>query len=106
MIPRSRARRIASGLRTFLNPAPKGTGSPNSARYYDSVYVRHVVIAAANGLSPDFRVVAAIGPGESLGVGMAAVLSGATRYCAFDVVKHAPSSRRESHANRHSRTTK
>jgi len=83
---------------------PKGTGSP--ARYYYSVYLRHLVIAAANGLSPDFRVVAEIGPGESLGVGMAALLSGVRRYCAFDVVKHAPTSRRESHANRHSRTTK
>ena len=35
------------------------------------------------------RVVAELGPGDSLGMGLAAVISGADQYYAFDVVEHA-----------------
>ena len=61
---RSTGRRILSGLRTFIQPPPKGTGGTNSARYYYSVYLRHLVTAVAHGLSIEFREVAEIGPGS------------------------------------------
>lgn len=46
-------------------------------------------MAKNNGLDPYPRVVAELGPGDSIGVGLAALVSGADRYLAYDVVKHA-----------------
>jgi len=42
-----------------------------------------------NGLPTDPTNVAELGPGDSLGIGLAALLSGASNYYAFDVVKFA-----------------
>lgn len=39
------------------------------------------------------KVVAELGPGDSLGVGLAALISGVEKYLAFDVVEHAVTSR-------------
>lgn len=45
-------------------------------------------MAHENGLSAQPGVVAEIGPGDSLGMGLAALFSGADKYFAFDIVKH------------------
>lgn len=45
-------------------------------------------MAHANGLSTTPETVAELGPGDSVGVGMAALLSGAERYWALDVVSY------------------
>jgi len=45
-------------------------------------------MAKRSGLDPDPKVVAELGPGESLGVGLAALISGCDQYYAFDVVEH------------------
>lgn len=66
-----------------------GTHGTDQARYCYSVWLRHLVSAAANGLDTNPRVVAELGPGDSIGMGIAAVLTGAERYMAFDVVAHA-----------------
>ena len=84
---------IYAGLRTFFIPPPKGTGGTISARYCYSIYLRHLAMAARNGLPTDPRVVAEIGPGDSLGIGLTALLMGAERYYAFDVVEHASAER-------------
>ena len=42
-----------------------------------------------NGLPTDPTNVAELGPGDSLGIGLAALLSGASNYYAFDIVKFA-----------------
>jgi hypothetical protein len=47
------------------------------------------VLAAESGQNDNPGVVAELGPGGSLGVGIAALLTGAARYLAFDVVAHA-----------------
>lgn len=96
------ARRILFNLGTFfpgatlLPPVKRvlarrsfGTGGSDSARYCYSVWLRHLVMAEESGLNTDPRVVAELGPGDSLGVGIAALLSGAERYNAIDVVQHA-----------------
>ena len=63
-----------------------GTINP---RYCYSVWLRHIVMAHQYNLSPYPKVVAELGPGHSIGIGLAALLSGADRYYAFDIVKHA-----------------
>jgi hypothetical protein len=51
--------------------------------------MRHLVRAAEEGLDTAPRVIAELGPGDSLGIGLAAVLSGAEHYYAFDAKPHA-----------------
>lgn len=70
-----------------------GTGGTNSARYCYSVWLRHLVMTARDGLNSAPDVVAELGPGDSLGIGLSALLSGANRYVALDVVRHADASR-------------
>jgi hypothetical protein len=60
-----------------------------SARYCYSVWLRHMTVAHAAGLDARPESVAELGPGDSLGIGLAALLSGVERYYGFDVVHHA-----------------
>jgi hypothetical protein len=53
------------------------------------VWLRHLVRAGQSGLPTDPSCVAELGPGDSLGMGLATVLSGATRYIALDIKAHA-----------------
>jgi SAM-dependent methyltransferase len=64
-----------------------------SARYCYSVWLRHLVMAWRNGLPVLPRVVAELGPGYSVGVGLAALISGSSRYYGLDVVGYASSDR-------------
>jgi SAM-dependent methyltransferase len=86
-------RQLLYGLATFVPGvtwlAGRGAGSTASARYCYSVWLRHLVVAGGNGFSTAPGTVAELGPGSSLGIGLAALLSGAERYLAFDVVAHA-----------------
>jgi len=87
-----RLRALAAGTATFLpfvlGYACRGTGGTASARYCYSVWMRHLVKAHASGHSPG-GTVAELGPGDSLGIGLAAMLSGFDRYFSLDVKKHA-----------------
>lgn len=65
-----------------------GGGSSHSARYCYSVFMRHFVLLKEKGLKDFPKVVAEIGPGESIGVGLAALIAGAERYYGFDVVSY------------------
>ena len=59
-----------------------------SARYCYSVWLRHLLAAHQNGLAPKFDVVMEVGPGDSIGAGLAALLSGAGRYVVVDWVRY------------------
>lgn len=64
------------------------TGGTDSARYCYTVWLRHLVQAHAQGLVQGTpRNVAELGPGDSLGIGLAALISGVEQYYAFDVVE-------------------
>lgn len=92
---------VLRGLLTYI-PAveariAKSTRGTNSARYCYSVWLRHLVMAHESGLvrgdGPVPAVVAELGPGDSLGIGLAALLTGASRYVALDLVAYANSER-------------
>jgi len=74
----------------------RSTGGTLSARYCYCVWLRHLVMAHRAGL-PGGRLewVAELGPGDSLGMGLAALLSGAQNYYAFDVKAYAPAERNQ-----------
>jgi len=79
------------GISTFVpgfnRYQSSGTGGSDNARYCYSVWFRHLAIARANGLKSHPRLVAELGPGDSFGIGLAALLSGAEKYWALDVVE-------------------
>jgi len=76
-------------IRSRLQNREVGTGGTNSARYCYTVWLRHLAMAARYGLNTDPKDVAELGPGDSIGSGLAALLCGAERYNALDVVSHA-----------------
>jgi len=97
---RMRVSQVLYGIATFVPGVAavfgRGAGDTSNARYCYSVWLRHLVKvfeAAPNFAYP--RVVAELGPGDSIGVGLAALLSGADEYSAFDVVAHANVKRNE-----------
>lgn len=67
----------------------KGTGGTDMSAYCYSVWLRHMVMAQQNNLNTNPQVVAELGPGDSLGIGLTALIFGAEEYHAFDVVEFA-----------------
>jgi hypothetical protein len=83
---------VVAGLRTYL-PRPLSpigrnglVGGTASARYCYGVWLRHLVQAHRFGLDTSPDVVAELGPGSSIGVGLAALLTGTQGYYALDAV--------------------
>ena len=71
-------------LKKFI---PNTTGGTIESRYCYSVWLRHLYNwNRVNQTVPE--VVAELGPGDSLGIGFCALLSGAKKIYAFDVVKY------------------
>lgn len=64
-------------------------GITQSAEYAYWVWMKHLTLLWENGLSTIPETVAELGPGDSLGVGLAALLCGARRYYALDVQEYA-----------------
>ena len=84
---------VARGLLTYV-PAlnellpSKSVGHTDSADYCYGVWMKHLTLLHANGLREMPQTVAELGPGESLGVGICALLSGASHYVGLDVVAY------------------
>ncbi len=87
-----KAKALLSGLASWLPgyDVARTTGGTDSARYCYSVWLRHLVLAASSGrLQAGVpRIVAELGPGDSVGIGIAALLSGAERYYALDLLPY------------------
>jgi SAM-dependent methyltransferase len=87
------ARALIRGVATFvpgvMNLACRGSGGTDSPRYCYSVWLRHLTRLAEVGFDTHFETVAELGPGDSLGIGLSAMLTGANRYFAFDALPHA-----------------
>ncbi len=83
---------VAKGLATFVLPPAllnRSAGRTASARYCYSVFLRHRAALASAGVAIAPRAVAEIGPGASIGVGLAALIAGAERYVGLDVKRYA-----------------
>jgi hypothetical protein len=89
---------LVKGLLTYLPGvlrfAPrKGTGGTDSAVYCYAVWLKHLALLGGCGMRSVPDAVGELGPGDSIGVGLAALLSGASHYVALDVVRYASNER-------------
>ena len=84
---------VLKGSATFVPGVMRfacgGSGGTDSAGYCYAVWLRHLLQMTDAGLETDFQTVAELGPGDSLGIGLAAMLTGADRYVALDALPHA-----------------
>ena len=86
---------LAKGLLTYVPAVNRwrahtgATGGTDSVRYCYAVWLRHLVTLSAYGFHLPGARVAELGPGDSVGTGIAALLSGATAYTGIDVVRYA-----------------
>lgn len=87
-------KQLIKGALTFIPGVYKAfsglsTGGTDSPRYCYSVWLRYLVMAQKSGLPTNPQIIAELGPGDSIGIGLAALISGADRYYAFDVYDYA-----------------
>ena len=91
---------VARGLLSYI-PAlndvlPSKTGGhTDSASYCYGVWMKHMTLLHANGFSGVPETIAELGPGESLGVGLCALLSGSSHYVGLDVIAHSNPARNQ-----------
>jgi SAM-dependent methyltransferase len=76
------------GIERVVNLHKTGGGATLDARYCYSVWLRHLILAHESGWTAIPGTVAELGPGDSLGVGIAALICGAEQYFAFDAVRY------------------
>lgn len=81
------------GLLTFIPGIRKvltevGTGGTESASYCYGVWLKHLSLLWANGMREIPNTLAELGPGDSLGIGLSAMLCGTNNYYALDIVRH------------------
>lgn len=94
MIQTWKARHILTGMLTWLpildvvRQRRASTGGSNSARYCYSVWFRHLVILDRYGFKVKGANIGELGPGDSIGMGLVALISGAARYVGLDVVPY------------------
>jgi hypothetical protein len=85
-------RLLLGGLKSYLpigTSSYTGTGGTVGGSYCYSVWLRHLTLICRSvpGFRP--RAMAELGPGDSIGVGIAALLTGIDRYVGLDVLEHA-----------------
>jgi hypothetical protein len=86
---------MIGGAKSYI-PLPwnyRGTGGTISAEYCYAVWLRHLVLVHRCGLSTNPRTLVELGPGDSIGVGLMALLTGTHTYRALDVLPHADADR-------------
>lgn len=92
MIHRWKAPHLVKGMLTwvpFLNTwrlNHASTGGSNSARYCYAVCLRHLTVLNDLGFNIKGMRIGELGPGDSLGVGLTALLAGADSYVGLDLV--------------------
>ncbi len=69
------------------------TGGTDMASHCYEVWLKHITMSWENGLKAIPDSVAELGPGDSIGVGLAALLSGVNKYYALDIVRYVDTER-------------
>jgi hypothetical protein len=87
---------IVRSLASYVFPkklfSRPGSGGSFSSEYCYSVWLRHLHYLLNENLFnslDEIKNVAEIGPGDSLGIGLSSLYTGALNYYAFDVIEHA-----------------
>jgi hypothetical protein len=62
------------------------SGGTDSSRYCYSVWLRHLITLCRYGFKINGARIGELGPGDSIGIGIAALLSGASHYVGLDIV--------------------
>ena len=88
----------AKGLATFIPGLYKyscsGTGGTISARYCYAVWMRHLIFLSRNNFPlSNLKKIAELGPGDTLGIGICALLCGVNEYYGLDIKAHSNSER-------------
>lgn len=73
---------------SYLRRLQSRTGGTDNARYCYGVWLRHLVRLSHHGFDVRGAKVGELGPGDSIGCGIAAVLSGADSYVGLDAVPY------------------
>src|SRR5260221_5211869 len=84
-------RSYVKGALSFVVPQARDSHSnlfPVSAEFSYSLFLRHYVLRSQFRPPRFGEAVAELGPGSSLGFGMAALIAGASRYRAYDLTAH------------------
>lgn len=90
LLPKHQPQFLGQGVRTGAdNEWSKIISLDRAARSCYAAWLRTIVAAHKHGLPVGFNTVAEIGPGDSLGVGICALLSGARQYFALDIMRAA-----------------
>lgn len=71
----------------------KGTGGTVDPRYCYDTWMKHLILLSHAGMKTPPHRLAELGPGDSLGVGLMAMLCGSQHYRALDIIAHADQAR-------------
>lgn len=86
-----RVKPLIRGIASFAVPAARSSkhvGGTSSPEHCYSIFLRHWQLLKAAGHSGAINEVAELGPGASIGVGLAALIAGCGTYVGLDVEKH------------------